>query len=415
MIMQDKESLVYDDLRRALPIYFKTQYDYFEHISKVQELYFHDSKEYVTFFQSSFPFLNDHMENIKALIQKNIIHTQENISQYYSKNGSLSTFLSDPHHQWDVVRMVQCHTTHKKGVYKKGALRNYLIYENFIKKFKSVFPASVESLHIHHDHHGEFLLQEYIETDHHFGDDHLFNYQIGFLSILLYLLSATDAHFENFILSKKGLCFVDIESIFQPLKKKDITNEVFSKSVYSTGVLPFEIDVPLKGKFDFSPISEDNWFSMPPHFKKTSIIKEGMRDAIQFITTHYTEILDYFNEIATQEYTMRVTIKPTLCYGLVLNKLSEKGWSDSENVTYQALQLLNKEETHAQPIIEEEMRMILNYQIPIFYSSSRSTHLITDSLEIKNYFEKPGIDRSLDRLHTLVSLDHYNMIQQLKI
>lgn len=405
--------LLYNDIKNSIPIYFKTQHELFLEILTLQNLTFRSSYDYVDLFKSSFPFLENQLSVIEELIYDNIINTEKDLMKVFKCGFKLSTYLSDPHNNWNVVRIVTLDNK-EKYVYKKGHLHNYFIYEKFINKFRAYLPDKIKFLGVKNYECSGFLLQEYIDSDNNFNDIDRFNYQIGFLSILLYLLSATDAHFENIILSKEGIKLVDLESIFQPLKKKDsLTEDFFIESIYTTGILPFKINIPNKGDYDFSPISKNNWFSLPANFIQIDEIRIGMKDSIKFINTHRENLLAYFFSLKKKKYLLRVTLKPTICYGMVFNKLSELEWKNPQEIISKALKILNTDSEYSEQIMKIEAEMILKFQIPIFYTYNDSRDLICKTI-IENYFEQSGIDRAISRLKK-INIKNIKDVEAIKI
>lgn len=93
---------------------------------------------------------------------------------------------------------------------------------------------------------GIYGFTEYIQSDKNSKSQNMF--KVGELACLMYLLNASDMHFEN-IVWKNGIPVpIDLETLFQPRRVKigmqESPNSAYAfleKSVYGTGILPITI------------------------------------------------------------------------------------------------------------------------------------------------------------------------------
>lgn len=277
----------------------------------------------------------------------------------------------------------------------------------------------------------EYGWEEYIEYTECVSEDevkHFYKRQGGYLA-LLYLLEATDFHFENVIASGEHPFLIDLESLFTHQTIPDSVNETtamskamkeFRNSVFRTQLIPFFIGgtevsglggmegqetpfdvlqwkdvgkVSMKATREKGKISGGN--NIPKINGKLVNVQDYKKELIEgFVTTYNImkenkfELKKFLNIFEND--TIRKVIRPTYVYSLLLegsyhpdyyrngldrDRLLDRLWCGVEYVP------------HLKGVIASEKKDMLLNDIPFFYTKTNSRHLWNSFDEIiPNFF-----------------------------
>ena len=273
----------------------------------------------------------------------------------------------------------------------------------------------------------------------------------GMLLGLLYVLEGTDCNFQNIVAHGEHPVFIDTETFLQPLAEMEVSDpwgaadlaniSFFRDSVFRVGLLPYWISCPAGEKQDFTglggPVGRGeyqkniwecvNTDAMRWSKQKKAIHSENQEhDADTSAASYATEIEEGFRQtyellmnrgkVITEDRAwaglrsleLRFLIRNTRTYKVLLEncfqpKNLRDGMDTSIQVDVLTRRFLHWNEKHdTWPIVEAEMRALLQMDIPRFgYVAGSRQLLLGDNKGIENFFVESGFDSMQGRLGRL--------------
>lgn len=273
-------------------------------------------------------------------------------------------------------------------------------------------------------------------------------YRLGFLLCILYVLEATDFHYENIIAMGGHPMLIDLESFFHPYIPIEgtETNQGMDKSVLRTGILPLTFmrnreNNDISGLSDVSNVKSylnnieviSNEKGEPfierkkdflsegknlPTFKGKkhnissyrSFFKKGFKSCYNIILSNKEKIINEIDNI--KECQVRVLFRDTVVYSHLLNEAYHPTLlKEKENVFehFSWLKEVIPDYKIIEKLVKYEIEDLQNMDIPLFVSEVNSRHLwYGQDKIIENFFEKTGKETVNDKINSL-SIDDLNL------
>lgn len=251
----------------------------------------------------------------------------------------------------------------------------------------------------------------------------------GNILALADILNINDCHFENFIVDKDDVWFIDSETIFQYYFED---NPDFERSIYQSGLLqspnvfktgightsaitavtnifksftyPHAINdgsEDIKVKYERGFIKNTHNF---PHYmgkpitayKYTEDISKGYVEWFSLLKENKNKVIDYINN--NRLIKTRYLIRTTAYYLLVINKIIHPNYSrfmpESLNQIIDKYLLYENANPLFKQLIPYEINCLLNFDIPIFYTSVNSLSLFDgNGKEYHDFFNRPPLSQ----------------------
>ncbi|USB33643.1 type 2 lanthipeptide synthetase LanM [Paenibacillus sp. YPG26] len=295
--------------------------------------------------------------------------------------------------------------------------------------------------------------QEYMDNEELDGLEsaHDFYYRQGMNIALMYILNANDFHYENLIAHGAYPVLVDIETFFSnivPQEEEDELSRSYQTSVLSTMMLPmdfgeildFEIS-GLSGKEGqvsslYSSLKLVNNKSDEMQFVQQPFIVDG-KSNIPVFEGQRIEAVNYIEEICEgfsycynlirnakgefvdaihmfKDDTIRVVLRATQTYSEFLSMSRYPKYLVSPDKRKELFNLLYEHQTDKfrLDIIHEEIRSLVNDDVPYFYTSIGSTTIRINEIQIPNYFRISPLDSAKDKI---IRLNDDDLKLQIKI
>lgn len=407
---------------------------------------------YIQFLKTTFTRLATDQNEINSLFKMEIKQLE-----------SITMGLSDLHRKGQSV-IIFSFENNKKIVYKPKSL-------SISKHFQDLL-LWLNNKGIYHQFKVQKILdkqeygwEEFIEYKECVSNEEVIRFykrQGGYLA-LLYLLEATDFHFENVIASAEHPYLIDLESLFthRSIPYDDETtarfraNKEFNNSVFRTQLIPFFISgidgnpsTELSGlggmegqktPFDILQWKDIGKDSMRAVREKGTLtggnnipkvngrlinVKDYSEELIEgFISTynimkqHQSELKDFLNIF--EDDTIRKVLRPTYLYSLLLeggyhpdfyrdgldrDRLMDRLWCGVEYAP------------HLKRIIASEKKDMLFNDIPFFYTKTNSRHLWNSFGEkIPNYFYNDSLSVVKQRCDHLSDEDCKKQCEYIRI
>ncbi|MDE1458183.1 type 2 lanthipeptide synthetase LanM family protein [Bacillus licheniformis] len=278
--------------------------------------------------------------------------------------------------------------------------------------------------------------------------------RLGKLLAVLYSIDAVDFHHENIIASGEHPVLIDLESIFHQYKKRDEpgstavdkANYILSRSVRSTGILPFNLYFGRKNRDKVVDISGMGGQEAQESPFQALQIKGFFRDDIRLehdrfeigeaknlptLDHQHVPVADYLHCIiegfsavyrlisdhgesylATIEHfkncTVRNILKPTAHYASLLNKSYHPDFLRDAVDREVFLCRVEKFEDADTDIAaaKTELKELIRGDIPYFLSKPSNTYLLNGEEEpIAAYFETPSFTRVIKKISSFSDQD----------
>lgn len=275
-------------------------------------------------------------------------------------------------------------------------------------------------------------------------------YRYGILLFNAYLLQARDLHYENLIASGVYPTLIDLEAAVDlrdcrenQKTANETIKEKLRQSVYNSGLLPLfvwsrdgkgmnvsgisgrggqilPIKIPViknKGtsnicigyEYGRSPQGKNlvilNGKTVDPYFYIEELEK-GFSDAYQTLNNHTGRIK---NIVAAEMKNVKVRylVRNTQEYSMILSLAYHPNFLENTDKRKDLLRsLLNISPKVDEKIVNQEMKSILEGDIPMFYSLGRESHLYSNGKVLcKDYFKKTPLDRVMHHIDTLTEED----------
>jgi type 2 lantibiotic biosynthesis protein LanM len=365
---------------------------------------------------------------------------------------SLATGLSDPHRGGRSV-VVVTFDTDARLVYKPHSVDIEARFQNFVATLSSALPENpLRRLAVlQRDVYGYVEHVESKGAAHADGRNRFYR-NAGRTLAILYLLGATDCHWENMIADDDQLVLVDAETLLEgiPIVTVDrpiseggsLAADSIAGSVLGTGMLPSWISVGPARSIDVSalgvPGSEQDRVLAPDWcFINTDDMVWGEREVApphpaclpvgpgnpNPLSEHGGDLIAGFAELMTvvtsrhvylraraeleafRGAKRRIVVRPTRTYVLLQRQALDHGaLRDSDERALQ-LDLLTRayiggtERPLTWPLAEREIAACESLDVPYFEGIVGSTDLLVgNEVVVEGYYQEEGLQRALDRL-----------------
>lgn len=288
-----------------------------------------------------------------------------------------------------------------------------------------------------------------------------FYIRAGMLLCLLYLLGASDCHYENLIACGEHLVLIDMETVMHHQAKAmeelleqtaaSVATEQLSDSVLTTGMLPmWDFSADKSVAFDLSGLgsveSQPAPIPMPVwKFINTDDMQQGfetmnrplqknipMLDGVPLSPNEYIdELVTGFEQMyrclvtykevllepdsvlaAFRSQQVRFIFRPTRIYGRILNNaLSPQFLSDGRDWSIEVdflsrAYLFPQKKPLAWPILVAELRAVEQLDVPYFNATTGSDTLsLNEGQKIVEYFQQPSYNDVITRLQKFSEAD----------
>lgn len=361
-----------------------------------------------------------------------------------SKINHIELSVGDSHEKGKGVIIIEFDKS--KVVYKPKSLDICKSYEIFIEWINqnSELLNLITPRGIYRD---SYALIEFIKYKSCKSVDEVKRYyeRFGYTLALGYTLAMTDIHLENIVANSEYPVIVDGETMLQNTIKTSKNNTVLEKfkdefymeTILATAMLPNT--AMIDRNLDLSALAgneqkADKKFLMPVnigtsdfHYEESEYIMSGSNN-IPMINEEKINYKDYiyciingFNKMINFIYAnkdfllteksplknfkdkkIRFLTKSTQKYSELLMFLTHPTCCTQMSVRERTLQNIWAYPHFNKEIIKSEYNDMLFNDIPIFYSTTSSKSLYdSQGNEYKNYFEKTGFDKILDRIKNL--------------
>jgi type 2 lantibiotic biosynthesis protein LanM len=271
-----------------------------------------------------------------------------------------------------------------------------------------------------------------------------FYQRMGGWLALLYILDATDFHFENIIAFNEYPVLIDLETFFHPFMPEEMYDHDlgFRNSVTKTGILPTIYASNHYDKADFSGLGnpegaleavENLYFSLnekghlsvnrqkeklngaqnmpllngqPVPLASCSLkeeLKQGFSRVYTFLYQNKVDLIEKLEPF--KQLTVRVLLRNTATYVHLLQESLHPAILQNRACLNEHLNWLNyarKEHPIIQHFIASEWADLSVQCIPYFYTKANSTDLFHHGLMIKpSFFEQSGFQNVLEKIEQL--------------
>lgn len=340
---------------------------------------------------------------------------------------------------------------HSKIVFKPRSVSGELAYSNLIKKLNKFISPSMQSIKVLDC--GNYGFTSYVESDKEQCD----MVQAGRLACLMYLLNATDMHFNNILWTKEGPVPVDMETLFHPSRVRIGIPEsnknayrVLETSVYGTGILPLSlgnknnkesVDVGFVGIRDensvspfknfividgFSPNIKVTWNQSRIDNKLTNdkkiekVIHKRCEDMVEGFTDFFMKVFEQkekFKEVVLETFQnveLRYIHNMTYRYVQILRCLTDAEPSRNIEIAHGLLARVAILDTSSDKnLVLSECRQLWNGDIPYFSRKFEETEIYSGNAVIAHTREsaKTEFTAKIDKLSKADLTKQLNLIR----
>lgn len=300
--------------------------------------------------------------------------------------------------------------------------------------------------HLNYHSHGWVEFIEDLDCEHQQDVDCYYE-RLGALLCVLYVMNASDFHYENIIASKGFPVLVDLESILHPRTRilGGETNEDLDRSVLRTGLLPNRMTRDDQSKSDISGItdadgqegiverlfltkSESGGLSFVrekgrligaknvPKLRGhkvaldercSALVEQGFALAYRHILQRKAEFRNLIHRFASDE--IRVIFRNTIVYTHLLDEAKHPALLKSRSLVEAHFRMLEKAIRDFKPaerFIEHELFDLHNLDVPLFITRANSLSVWwSKDGELTEFFDKNGLECALDHLEQLSEQD----------
>ncbi|CYU82082.1 lantibiotic synthetase [Streptococcus suis] len=306
----------------------------------------------------------------------------------------------DVHNNGQTVNIIEFDTG-EKIIYKPRSVSGEVCYRKFVVTFNELFKTNLLSIRaLDFDTYGFTEFIERVVDEKNYDMTHA-----GRLLCMMYMLNASDMHFENVFWTSQGPVPIDLETLFQPLRQKQVDKVEDDQSAYSklarsvcgTGILPYSLDNQGNSDVGFTGFRDENTRSPV----KTLYVRNGFSSNInirwnsdELDNTSDSLIKDIKFEIFVVERCKKVTEGFTELYQKisekreVFKKLVWDSFRDMKirylhNMTYRYEQIL-RVLTAAEPSQRIDLAHMLVSRLALLSSTSDVSLPISESKQIRN-------------------------------
>ncbi|WP_317949344.1 type 2 lanthipeptide synthetase LanM family protein [Rossellomorea marisflavi] len=417
-----------------------------------------NSKEYLTGLFEEYPVLlrmicqrTDCWIKNMHLFNTRLIKDQSIYNNHYDAITEVNIGLGDPHNDGSFNAFISFEDG-SAWMYKPRSHKIDKVYQeliSWVNKHSEHIQLKTQKIH----NFNEYGWSEFIEhlpcTSIEDVDNYYYN--LGAILCLLYSLDAVDFHSENIIAHERYPVLVDLETLLHnkdlPIGNNDTAHgkalNVVSKSVQSTGLLPFDLYYG-QGKnhvLNFSGMRDENSHAMV----NARVLKNDFRDDIEIkkelieapldqnspnlkghtvtLIDHMDHILQGFKQVYSsikkeQKYFLgilekfkhvetRAIIKSTTYYSKALQKSFHPDFlRDGVDRELLLTRLISSLPYDSEKVLSSEIHQLLNTDIPYFLSSPASRDIkSTQGLYQVNYYRDTAYEKSVNKINSFSEED----------
>lgn len=306
----------------------------------------------------------------------------------------------DSHNNGQTVSIIEFGSG-EKIIYKPRSVSGEVSYHNFIIQFNDIFKTNL--LSIKALDFNTFGFTEFVERLE--NENKCDMVSAGRLLCVMYMLNASDMHFENVFWTATGPIPIDLETLFQPLRQKQIDKiesgqsaySLLARSVCGTGILPYSLDyrgnsdvgfTGFRDKNTKSPIKTLNvrngftsdinigWYSNEEDEKNYSLIEDTEYEL--YIVDRCEKVIEGFVELYRE-----INDKRDIFINLVVDCFKNMKIRYLHNMTYRYEQIL-RVLTASQPSRDIELAHMLVSRLALLSSTSDVALPLSESYQIWN-------------------------------
>ncbi len=362
--------------------------------------------------------------------------------------SSINTNMSDPHNSGRTVMRVSFEDG-RSIIYKPKSLDIEKSFSNFAKNNQDTFGV-LDLKVVNRPAYGWVQdvgdnLQSAVPNSNPFS--------IGAASACFWLLNATDLHFENVRPTKNGVYALDLETLLAaPVRA--VQNSLGPRwrhhSVNATmlfdGKVGAQKELMKIGGFDpssvwvspiplvsFSIINDKVEIEVRPENSETQIFserKDFLYEDMQDLTKGFLAAtsqqaknkLEEFVDGLDEEATLRLVPRNTIFYARILERMRQPKFLRDAKIMYSDINTLHQaipdDYTNASAmhdLVEDEIRQLLNGDIPYFSYRPDSLDLQGAGVFVKSFFEATGKSHAIAKIQQIEESDVSEQLELIKI
>lgn len=445
---------IYEVSIKQLLKWFHSSFDYIDETDKRYNINkfisfkpFYSTREFLILDKLIVKIIENKTNFAKEVIS-NFQKSYENIKSKYRLGESINLCIEDL-----IFEVGDLHNSNKssciiitnqklKLVYKpRTAANDKFFYEivNFLESHLNLVQTEYPSLIISE---ATFSIFPFIDkqelTDNAEAEEYY--YRLGISTMVLYVVGATDIHFENIMSNKQFPIFIDLETLFDVTKIKiqkesnefnsELLQSVLTSHIFDYSLNPNQTDIVGIGGYTTSVNLESeeklinkgtdemhlsfiqtkkDIFNVPRLAncfleiteKKTQFIK-GFYDAYNIILRHKNYLKKIIKDYSSS-IILRTLIRPTYIYHNYRRKIledltiihkNERLWKKFEQNS-----MVNKE------IINLEKRALTRYDIPFFYCIMNGCSLYSEGARVEGFLPITPLEYYLNKLEKITTED----------
>lgn len=380
--------------------------------------------EYQNIFKKKYPLLFRKINKLKnnfcdytCTILDHIVKDQNNLLREFEQPNiqakellNLKYDKGDTHNGGKSVVILEF--SDKKLVYKPHSLSNERFFNYLLKELNSRSSFNLKT--IKNLDCFTYGYQEFVEEEIPQNKECIKSYylNLGALTSIAYFLTLSDIHFDNILISNDSPVFYDIETLFSVQGNKgDVKHPNMINNVLNTSILPTnptevfqKLDVSgMFGNFSYKDEYYENKFLINeytsdiqfvqkrlPVLKKSMVNNslekmdpfnyldnylDGFSKYSSFLFQNKTFLIDFIFKNLDESNINRVVPRDTQLYFEFLEALHNANYLQDTKQENKVLDLLYKNKSLDQSVINSEVRQLRQGDIPYFYHSVTSKDL----------------------------------------
>jgi len=409
-------------------------------------------EEYPVIFRDVMQFIDRWVENSFSLTRHLCSDWQELQEQFHvpdiAEVVKIQHSAGDRHNNGKTVSIIHFKSG-KKIVYKPRSLATDIHFQALLNWFnqQAVAPPLKTLRIVNKEDYGWV---EYINHVPCRDEEELTRYhqRIGALLCILYMLNATDFHFENIIAAGEDPVLIDLESLFHYLREFDSATssaDIFNhmeRSVLKINLLPFRyslgekfkgmdlggmsdidgnltpkpvaawdadgtdemkltrVHLPMTGQKNLPKLGESN--VTPDKYVQT--IQESFKTCYLHIKENQQQLIAPDGLLdAFKNAPVRLLFRPTMVYAQLLETSTHPDYLRNQvdrDLWFERLHQAVGDRKITQAMIDAEQAAFNKTDVPIYVSTPGSRDLDTDLGLIKDYFSAPGLEEAKEKLRS---------------
>ncbi|MDO5376486.1 MAG: type 2 lanthipeptide synthetase LanM [Staphylococcus rostri] len=388
-------------------------------------------------------FINKRLVNYKIIIDR--YYNDKNLleSTFKVKNLSNIEMVGDSHK--DGLSVARLIFENDIIIYKPRKLTNDKIFQNLLKWFNE-YTDLMDLKTIKIIDCETYGWVEYVRSKTCQDEEMIGRYfeRQGYYLALFYLLNTTDMHNENIISYGEYPVYVDLETLFHNLSfsidynnyAKSVAQEKVSTSLFSSNMLPVSITNKRFENFNFSALNQSqgtvNTFEIVnsftdlirmkqvkrevlpqnnhlPNFRKKAVdgenyiysIVKGYKDMMNTILKEKEELSKICGPLYSFKGNyVRQVLRPTYFYGRIIDGSHHprllRSIADRRKFFEKLYYLDNHKLSKA--LLDKEIEILLDDDVPVFYSKNDETKIIIDGIEFENFYQVTSFEKMQQKI-----------------